>query len=368
MSQACGSVHYVAPEVLSHAYTERADLWSLGVITYMLLTGSPPFSGSDNEVLKKIKAGTPHFSSRFRKLSGPAQGFVAALLVADPTERLSAEGALEHSFIKSRNHKGSHMVLDDDIKKSLRNFARASHFRRSVLSMMAWSLSSEDREQLREQFLSMDRENRGTVTHSQMKSILEEHFNIDSIEAEAVFEKMDSDNDGEIAYSEFLAAALQGRLKVHEDILRTTFSKFDHTGDGTITVEDLQYVLGGHFESEEAKDMISEADSNGDGKIEYDEFLAYFQQAEQESVASDELTEETPVLTTRSKKSKHTEKLGRVLDNLLEEAISEGSASPHSPMPLSRRNGKAKTMYARIGGEWPCCGRREGAGKVVEAA
>eukprot|EP00434_Breviolum_minutum_P005120 symbB.v1.2.004515.t1/scaffold252.1/size382360/9 len=47
--EACGSLHYVAPEVLEHSYTDKADLWSCGVIAYMLLTGAPPFFGSDEE-------------------------------------------------------------------------------------------------------------------------------------------------------------------------------------------------------------------------------------------------------------------------------------------------------------------------------
>merc|ERR1719482_1498558 len=84
MEQACGSVHYVAPEVLAHAYTLKADCWSLGIIVYMLLTGSPPFHGTDDEVLRKIKQCKPHWSSRFGKLSSPAQDFVKKLIVLDP--------------------------------------------------------------------------------------------------------------------------------------------------------------------------------------------------------------------------------------------------------------------------------------------
>ncbi|CAE7229348.1 CPK17 [Symbiodinium natans] len=278
MSQACGSTHYVAPEVLAKSYTLKADMWSLGVISYMLLTGSPPFQGgNDNEVLRKIRAGKIHWSSRFKRLSEGAQDFVKALLAMNPEERLDAAGALSHPWIVGNGGlRGTSTVLDDDIKLSLRKFARASTFRRAVLSMMAWSLSAEDRAQLRNEFLQFDTDNKGTITHLQMKEILEKNYHIDSMEAEAVFSMMDTDHDDVIAYSEFLAAALQGRLKVHEDILRRTFRKFDIDNCGRITADDLRNILGEQFEGTDAEDLIREADTNGDGMIEYDEFLQYF--------------------------------------------------------------------------------------------
>lgn len=351
MSQACGSVHYVAPEVLAHAYTNKADMWSLGVITYMLLTGSPPFHGTDTEVLKKVRAGMPHFSSRFKRLSEPAQDFVKALMVVDAETRLSAEGALDHPWIKSKD-RGSETLIDDDIKMSLRNFARASHFRRAVLSMMAWSLSNEDRAELRQHFLALDKENKGTITHKQMKQILEEHYHIDSVEAEAVFNSMDTDHDNEIAYSEFLAAALQGRVKVYEDVLRKTFSKFDQDDCGLITFDDLRKILGDDFEESELQEMIREVDKNGDGQIQYDEFLEYFHQADSDALSNtsqdklDEKQEQPPEVVKRRVKHTATQKLGLVIDKLLadQDQSPTSPTSPISPNPLARRANKAKTM------------------------
>jgi len=340
MSQACGSVHYVAPEVLAHSYTERADLWSLGVIVYMLLTGSPPFHGSDAEVLKKVKSGLPHFGSRFVKLTDPARDFVKKLLVLDPSVRLSAAEALEHSFVKSRLRadEGGHL-LDMDTLSSLRSFAHASHFKRAVLSMMAWSLSTEDRTELRELFLSMDKENKGTITHSQMKQLMEERFLVDSMEAEALFSSLDANNDDEIAYSEFLAAALQGRVKVHESIIRQTFERFDQDKCGLISVEDLRVIIGNTFEGADVEELIREADTSGDGKIDYDEFLAYFHQTDGEEEAAGQ-----GPASPKSRKGCHTEKLAIVLDRLLEVEV-EGQASPGpagSPrtpcQPLARRS------------------------------
>lgn len=351
MNQACGSTHYVAPEVLGKSYTEKADLWSLGVICYMCLTGSPPFHGSgDNEVLKKIKAGDIRWSSRFQRLSCGAQDFVKSLLVVDPSQRLSAKEALEHSWIKGLEGKrGSDTVIDDDIKLSLRKFARGSHFRRAVLSMMAWSLSTEDRDELRELFLKFDEQKDGTITHKQMKQILEDLYHIDSVEAEAVFRSMDTDHDDTIAYSEFLAASLQGRVKVYEDVLRRTFQTFDRDESGFIGTDDLQSVLGEHFEGADAKQLISEADTNGDGRIDYDEFLQYFHKHEE----IDTPQSNSPQAAGLPMRRQHTEKLAMVVDRLLGQDFGS-DASPMSPSaspcsPLRRKGGRAKTVPAASG-------------------
>mmetsp|Transcript_9662 Transcript_9662/g.19332 ORF Transcript_9662/g.19332 Transcript_9662/m.19332 type:complete len:465 (-) Transcript_9662:196-1590(-) len=351
MTQACGSLHYVAPEVLRKSYTEKADVWSLGVIVYMLLTGCPPFPGSDEEVLGNIKAGKPHWSSRFHRLSEMAQGFVKAVLVFEPGKRLSAKEALEHPWIQNRSN-NVETVIDTDIIESLRNFAHAASFKRAVLSMMAWSLSTEDRVELRQQFLALDTESKGTITHSQMKHVLEETFHVDCDEAESLFHSLDTNNDDEIDYSEFLAAALQGRVKVHEDVLRKTFHRFDAHETGQITASDLRQILGDHFEGVDVSELIREADTTGDGMINYDEFLAYFHKPDLQADSDPALPSGAPA-GQPTEKHKHIEKLGRVIDDLIpmvgvagEDSGSDLALSPKTPKPLSRRDVRLKTLPA----------------------
>jgi len=330
MTQACGSVHYVAPEVLRKSYDEKADVWSLGVIVYMLLTGCPPFRGSDKEVLKKVKEGTPNWDlTYFKRLSPQAQDFTRTLLTFDPCCRPSAAVALEHLWIKDLDQH-AHVILDADISKSLWSFAHAASFKRAVLSMMAWSLSSEDRAELRQQFLALDTENRGTITHQQMKQVLEESFHVDCNEAETLFHSLDTNHDNEIDYSEFLAAALQARVKVHEPALRRTFQRFDRDETGRITAADLRQVLGAAFEGVDVAELIREADTTGDGKVDYDEFLEFFHKTERDTDASE--ASDMSCTSRPSPLHPHIEKLGRVVDHLVCQPD-----SPKTPKPLSRR-------------------------------
>ena len=106
-----GTPYYIAPEVLKKSYNEKCDLWSAGVLVYIILTGTPPFNGnSDAEIMKKVAAGKysldiPELSNASEK----AKDFISKLLTVDPAKRISAEQALQHPFIVD--------LSEDDVEK-----------------------------------------------------------------------------------------------------------------------------------------------------------------------------------------------------------------------------------------------------------
>lgn len=101
LSRVVGSSYYVAPEVLKKSYTEACDLWSLGVIVYMLLSGAPPFYGKNDEAIKaSIVQGEYTFPQElFRDVSNEAMAFVTTLLSYNIDYRHTAEGALKHEWL-----------------------------------------------------------------------------------------------------------------------------------------------------------------------------------------------------------------------------------------------------------------------------
>lgn len=268
MSRACGSVHYVAPEVLKNSYTEKADMWSLGVILYMLLAGCSLFQGKDDEeVVGKIKEFKFVFSPRFRESSGPARDLVQRLLVLDPEARLSAEQALLHPWVAARSR--SQEPLDLATFRGFQGFRHAPCLRRAAFSAMAWSLTSHARDGLQDQFLAAATESRGTIPRAQLVAMLHA-AGASADEAEAIAEALVEDaeqEDGELDYSGFLAAALCGRSReLHEDLLMKAFSRFDRDGRGHITAEDLRAVLG--------EDAMLRDGGNDQDRLDYEAFRA----------------------------------------------------------------------------------------------
>jgi calcium-dependent protein kinase len=103
MNRVVGSSYYVAPEVLLRRYNNSCDLWSLGVIAYMLLSGTPPFFGASDALIKqKIMKGKYSFPSHtFKDVSDEAKDFIRSLICFDASKRLTAAAASESTWLSS---------------------------------------------------------------------------------------------------------------------------------------------------------------------------------------------------------------------------------------------------------------------------
>merc|ERR1719350_1854445 len=125
---------------------------------------------------------------------------------------------------------------------------------------MAWSLSNEERSKVRQYFVAMDQNHQGTITLTELRNVLVDKFHITEAETMKVFDALDSNNDEEIHYSDFLAAMVSSRIALHDDLLQQTFMRFDTDNSGYITVENLREVLGNTFEGEKVEVLVQEAD------------------------------------------------------------------------------------------------------------
>jgi len=165
--------------------------------------------------------------------------------------------------------------LDEETLNSLTSFAQASVFRRACMSVMAWSLTPDDRAQVRNAFLEMDTSNTGTVTLGEFKKVMQEKFHIEDAQVLQAFQAVDLTHTDQIHYSDFLAAMVASRIQVHDEVLAQTFRRFDTDNSGTITVENLKEVLGESFDGVEIQKLMSEADLTHSGNISYQEFIQY---------------------------------------------------------------------------------------------
>lgn len=276
MNVSCGTLSYLAPEVISKSYTSKCDIWSLGVITFVLLVGYMPFSGSEHEQIQAIKEGKYEVRLHlWDKVSEEAWMFVKKCLVVNPDYRLSAEQALNDKWILQRHGEHSNSHFDASIADSLCKFAHASHFRRACLSVMAWSLTNQERAEVREAFIELDLDHTGVIKLVDLKDVLEKKFKVENSEIQSICEAVDMNHHDFIHYSEFLAAMVSKRIYMHDDLLASTFRRFDQNNSGFITPEDLVAVLGESLDGEDVNRMMEEVPVYTNGKISYKEFIRY---------------------------------------------------------------------------------------------
>jgi len=273
MKTKAGTPYYVAPQVLQGAYDEKCDIWSCGVIMYILLCGYPPFYGDrDEDILRRVRKGAFDFPDEdWKGISnkGGARELIKMMLTMDPVKRPDAPTCLAHTWFAGQ-FSGEVGVLKPDFAQSLRGFRHVARLKKVALTVVAQQLHEKEVRELKATFEAMDKDNSGTLTADEIVEAMRQHkLEIPPDLVEAI-QKVDTDGSGIIEYSEFIAATLTKREYLREEVMISAFKQFDADGDGMLTPEELSKALS--VARGVAEEMIREVDTNSDGAVSYDEF------------------------------------------------------------------------------------------------
>jgi calcium-dependent protein kinase len=167
-----GTSYYIAPEVLNGDYTSSCDMWSLGVVVYMLLSGTAPFGGSDdNQILSSVmKHEYSLTGERWANISDDAKDFIRKLLDPDPETRFTAEQALEHPWVTKDAAEHPALTIDATTYDNLKQFKKFHELKRIAMDVVAFSLDHSEIGQLSEVFQDMDDDNNGFITFREVSA------------------------------------------------------------------------------------------------------------------------------------------------------------------------------------------------------
>lgn len=276
MKTKVGTPYYVAPEVLSKRYTKSCDIWSIGVIAYILLCGYPPFYGdSDNQIFESVRSGRFDFPSpEWDTVSDAAKDFICSLVKIEPRERLTASEALNHTWIQEQmrcEKVGREIIHTSERSGTFKKFIGMQKLKKAALGYIATNLSPAEVGYLGDIFRKIDTDGDGRMSLQEIDmALMREDFSLDLQERlHHLKEDLSLSGEETLYWKDFLASMMDKSLLIKEDKIRMAFEHFRQADDNCLRMSNLVQIFGG---PSTARDIMGDIETYGDRLITYEEF------------------------------------------------------------------------------------------------
>ena len=276
-----GTLVYCSPEVLKNHYDEKCDVWSCGVIMYILLSGELPFYGqTEAQITSNILNGKYTFdSSIFNTISSNAKDLIRKCLIYNKSKRINIKDALKHPFFN--NDIDPHNIFQEtidssEVLNSLTKFSKQSKFYQAVLAFLSHNYADKTHiDKLKKIFLSIDLNFDGKISKEELSYAY--HVNkiaLTKEQIENIIKSIDFDNNGYIEYEEFIRAAIPKEHLFTEVNLKTAFDLFDLDGNGAISPSEVKEILGmdSHMDDKVLNELLKEIIKSGNEEITFEQF------------------------------------------------------------------------------------------------
>lgn len=283
MTDQLGTPSYMAPELWASretSYDSSVDMWALGAVAYMLLSGTRPFHSDDKKEKARMirKDALPFHAEYWDHISHDAKDFCSSLMQKRPKDRLSASEAIKHRWItrRSRAHSDSQdaaraLCSNVGVVDALTAYPDANAMKRLALEVIAFATPPHRLEDLRAIFQKIDVDDSGTIDSEEFKNAMSLCTSISARRLDRIFAAIDVNDSGEIDYTEFLGATVSTHFS---DVVchstKAAFSMLDDDADGFITRADLNCTLKGHLSAQSLDNVMKCADANG--RVSYSTF------------------------------------------------------------------------------------------------
>ena len=272
-----GSPYYIAPEVLNKSYNEKCDIWSAGVVLYVMLTGNFPFVGKTSQKLfENIKTGKyKNTGKEWEAISPQAKDLIAKMLELNTNKRISASECLKSPFITCINTLENVPDLLPSVLSNIYKLNAREKIQQATIALIVHNIQQNDQvERLKGIFELLDLNKDGQLTYAEIKQAFRQIFPDNYVTEEKmqlILEKMDDNQDGVISYEEFLRVTLDEKILLEKNNLKLAFDKFDLNKDGKLSKEELLNILD-KGASNYVDDLLDLIDKNKDGYISFEEF------------------------------------------------------------------------------------------------
>ena len=279
-----GSLLYMAPEIIEKKYNFKCDLWSCGVIMYLLLTTRYPFFGDNNKEKMESILHKEYNTKYLEKFSQNTKDLLRKLLEKEPKQRINAETAISHKYfdefkVKDLLTEIKDVNLIDKMIENLKNYKRNSILQELTIAYLIHNYPDlEEYINACKLFDKIDINNNGKISLNDLYIWLSIYKGdkIKDTEVLEIFANLDIDKNNYLSYEDFAKGAIDKNCLLDDKILNFAFKYFDKDDKGVITINEISYIFKDHLNikdvNEGLKKIILEVDEDNDGKITYNEF------------------------------------------------------------------------------------------------
>ena len=276
-----GSPFYMAPEVLNKKYNNKCDIWSCGVIMFMLLRGHPPFKGENQEELFKSIQNDIINYNEMTELSELAKELMSKMLERNVDLRYSADECLKHKWMKIYNEK-SEVMKKEVVTSALNNISNYHATEKLQQATMAYIVHfisfNKEVEDLKTVFNEFDKNKDGLLSFEEIDHAFTRYCTNKGLQNFTqknkliqMLDEIATEKTGHISYEQFLRISIDQREILNENNLRSAFEKFDTNKDGKLSKEEIKNVLG-IKDFAYVNELLKLVDENKDGFISFEEF------------------------------------------------------------------------------------------------
>jgi len=225
----------------------------------------------------------------FQKCSIEVKDLISKLLVRNMSKRYTAAQAYNHPWVQQQVESESRgLAIDPEVITKIGDFLESQALKKAILLYVAQQIPEKDIEHLKKLFVMIDTNGNGTLSFDEFQNAFSEFqkkLNLDQKftkeDVVNLFKAIDANNNGVIDYSEFIAIFAEHHLFKTEKYLRMVFERFDLDKNGKINQQELRKLLSGGslVPIDQVDKIIQQADTDGDGELDYQEVLRYIKQS-----------------------------------------------------------------------------------------
>ena len=281
ISGTVGTTYYMAPEVIKGKYNQKCDVWSCGVILYIMLCGKPPFYSKDEKELKKkiLNIEYDFDYPEFDKISDDAKNLIKKIFV--PLEkRPSISDILNNIWIKEKAPHSNGEIIDIELQQ-MQKYSKLNLVQKSIINFTAFRLNPGETKKFIEMFKSLDENSDGVLTIEEIEKGTEKlglSGKLKGNDIVELFKEMDVDKNGLINYTEFVSALMDYEKCIKKEHLIECFKAYDADDSGKISFKEFCEIIKPQSDEErlELRELYLKFDENGDGEVDFKEFVDGF--------------------------------------------------------------------------------------------